>query len=107
MAVSARGRPNQAATHALVGRSSELEEITRCLDEAARHGAALLIFGDPGVGKSALLQVATDVFSARGGQVLAAVGLEHEAEIPLSTLSLLLQPLQAHFGELARRFAGA
>jgi DNA-binding CsgD family transcriptional regulator len=84
-----------------VGRSNELGRITRCIEDADRHGAALMIIGDPGVGKSALLSVAAEVCSARGGQVLAASGLEHEAEIPLSTLSLLLQPVQARLGELA------
>jgi DNA-binding CsgD family transcriptional regulator/energy-coupling factor transporter ATP-binding protein EcfA2/tetratricopeptide (TPR) repeat protein len=100
-----RGLAGQDSAHTLVGRSSELERIAHCVDEAARHGAALMIFGDPGVGKSALLNVAAGICSARGGRVLTAAGLEHEAEISLSTLSLLLQPVQARLAELppARR----
>jgi DNA-binding CsgD family transcriptional regulator len=86
--------------HALVGRSGELERIVRLVAEAARQGAALMIFGDPGVGKSALLNVAADVFAAQQGQVLVAAGLEHEADIAFSTLSLLLHPVQAQVAEL-------
>lgn len=85
---------------ALVGRSSELERISRFVAESARHGASLLIFGDPGVGKSALLDVAAGICSGRRGQVLAAVGVEHEAEIAFSTLSLLLHPVRASLAEL-------
>jgi DNA-binding CsgD family transcriptional regulator len=44
--------------------------------------------------------VAADVFSAQEGQVLAAAGLEHEADIAFSTLSLLLHPVQAQVAEL-------
>jgi DNA-binding CsgD family transcriptional regulator/energy-coupling factor transporter ATP-binding protein EcfA2 len=91
---------SHAAAHALVGRSGELERVLRLAAEAARHGAALMIFGDPGVGKSALLNVAAGVFAAQHGQVLTAVGLEHEADIAFSALSLLLHPLHAYLAEL-------
>ena len=84
----------------LVGRSDELEGISRFVAESARHGASLLIFGDPGVGKSALLDVAAGICSGRRGQVLAAAGVEHEAEIAFSALSLLLHPVRASLAEL-------
>jgi DNA-binding CsgD family transcriptional regulator/energy-coupling factor transporter ATP-binding protein EcfA2 len=106
MAVSDRSSTGQGSAPGLVGRSSELERIARCIDEADQHGAALIILGDPGVGKSALLNVAAGICSARGGRVLSAVGLEHEAEISLSTLSLLLLPLQAHLAELTPPLRG-
>jgi DNA-binding CsgD family transcriptional regulator/energy-coupling factor transporter ATP-binding protein EcfA2 len=91
---------SREAARALVGRAAEVERVVRLTGEAAQQGAALMIFGDPGVGKSALLNVAAGVFAARGGQVLAAAGLEHEAEIAFSALSLLLHPLRAHLTEL-------
>jgi DNA-binding CsgD family transcriptional regulator/tetratricopeptide (TPR) repeat protein/energy-coupling factor transporter ATP-binding protein EcfA2 len=106
VAVSDRRSTRQVSAPRLVGRSSELERIARCIDEADQHGAALVILGDAGVGKSALLTAAAGICSARGGLVLTAAGLEHEAEISLSTLSLLLQPVQAHLAELAPPFRG-
>jgi DNA-binding CsgD family transcriptional regulator/energy-coupling factor transporter ATP-binding protein EcfA2 len=86
--------------HALVGRSGELERVSRLIAEASQHGGALMIFGEPGVGKSALLNVAAGIFSAQKGQVLTAAGLEHEAEIAFSALSLLLHPVHAYLAEL-------
>jgi DNA-binding CsgD family transcriptional regulator/energy-coupling factor transporter ATP-binding protein EcfA2 len=100
VAVSDPDPASQDAAHALVGRSGEVERIVRLVAEAARHGAALMIFGDPGVGKSALLKVAADVFSAQNGRVLTASGLEHEAEIAFSALSLLLHPVHSYLAEL-------
>jgi DNA-binding CsgD family transcriptional regulator len=70
------------------------------IEGATQGGAALILFGEPGVGKSALLRVAGNVFSAQKGQVLAAGGVEHEAEIAFSTLSLILHPLRAYLAEL-------
>jgi DNA-binding CsgD family transcriptional regulator len=83
-----------------VGRDGELGRILRLVAEAAQHGAALMLFGDAGVGKSALLRVADNAFSARNGQVLATAGVEHETEIVFSTLSVILHPLHAYLADL-------
>jgi len=104
VAVSGLDPVSRDVAPVLVGRSGELEQISRLVAESARHGAALMIFGDPGVGKSALLDVAAGMCAARNGQVLAAAGLQHEAEIAFSTLSLLLHPLRASLTELDRPF---
>jgi DNA-binding CsgD family transcriptional regulator/energy-coupling factor transporter ATP-binding protein EcfA2 len=100
VAVSDRDPARPDAAPALVGRAGELERIWRLVAEAEQQGAALMIFGDPGVGKSALLNAAAGAFSARSGQVLAVAGLEHEAEIAFSALSLLVHPLHAHLAGL-------
>ena len=60
-----------------------------------------MIFGDPGVGKTALLNVAADAVERQHGQVLAAAGVEHEAEIAYSALSLLLNPVRDDLAALA------
>jgi DNA-binding CsgD family transcriptional regulator len=70
------------------------------VEGATHRGAALILFGEPGVGKSALLRVAGNVFAAQKGQVLAGGGVEHEAEIAFSTLSLILNPLRPYLAEL-------
>jgi transcriptional regulator with AAA-type ATPase domain len=46
------------AHEALVGRDRELELIRSFLDRAAVDGEALLLWGEPGVGKTALLDAA-------------------------------------------------
>src|SRR5579872_7432859 len=61
------------------------------------HGAALVLWGDPGVGKTALLDYAVD--SAADLQVLRAAGAEPEAELAFAALCQLCGPL---FGLLGR-----
>ena len=39
----------------LLGRSAEVEVLTGLLDDVERTGAALVLRGDPGIGKSRLL----------------------------------------------------
>jgi DNA-binding CsgD family transcriptional regulator len=86
--------PAQAAAHApLVGRTGELAQVQRFLDAAAGAGAALLVSGDPGTGKTALLRAASDTATARGALVLRAAGVEFEADVGFSTLNQLLLPL--------------
>jgi DNA-binding CsgD family transcriptional regulator len=76
----------------LIGRAAERRQIDSLLD-AARQGTsgALLLEGEAGVGKSALLQYATD--QAGGLHVLATRGVESESEIPFSGLFDLLRPI--------------
>lgn len=78
---------------ALVGRAPELERLHGFLDAAATDGAALLVSGEPGVGKTALLQAAAEAAAARGALVLPAGGVEFEADVAFSTLNQLLLPL--------------
>lgn len=75
----------------LVGRSAETARIDAMLAEA-RHGrsAALVIRGEPGMGKSALLDHAAD--SARGLRVLRCAGIESEAELAFAALHAVLRP---------------
>jgi predicted ATP-dependent serine protease len=49
------------------------------LDGIDRAGAALLVRGKPGIGKSALLDHAAELASARGFRVLRAVGVHAES----------------------------
>ena len=76
----------------LVGRESELRHIEGLLAAAREgQGAALVIQGDPGIGKSALLQYARE--RATGMRCLTTRGVESESEIPFSGLSELLRPV--------------
>lgn len=83
----------------LFGRGVELLRISRFLDKARHSGDTRLIRGEPGVGKSALLDAAADLASAAGMLVLRASGSEFEADVTYSGLNQLLLPLR---GELDR-----
>ena len=56
-------------------------------------GGALLVSGDAGVGKTALLDVAALHAEAAGTRVVRAVGAEFEAELSFSGLNHVLHPL--------------
>ncbi|MDH6576223.1 LuxR family transcriptional regulator [Kitasatospora sp. MAP5-34] len=76
----------------LYGRVDEQAVIDGLL-HGARDGwsGALVLRGEPGIGKSALLEYA----AARAGEsfgVIRATGVECEAELPFAGLSLLLAP---------------
>src|SRR5256885_15831505 len=75
----------------LLGREPELLAIDQAL-AAARLGTSsrLLIRGEPGIGKTALLEHA--VSQAAPMRVLAARGVEFEADVPLAGLHELLHP---------------
>ncbi|MGO9976017.1 MAG: ATP-binding protein [Solirubrobacteraceae bacterium] len=92
--------PRFGEARALIGRGPELELIMSFLDRAVTDGEALLLLGEPGVGKTALLEVAAASASAAGGLVLRAAGVEFEAELTFSGLHQALVPLHEEFDEL-------
>lgn len=81
-------RPGDSAT--LVGREDELSLIDALL---ARGGEALLLHGDPGIGKSTLAAAATAKARAAGATVLSTTGMPAEAEVPYTSLLPLLWPV--------------
>jgi DNA-binding CsgD family transcriptional regulator len=86
-------------TTQLFGRARERARIDGMLDRVRRGGsAALLIRGEPGIGKSALLEHA--VTAAAGFLVLRARGYESESEIPFAGLSDILRPIMARLDAL-------
>jgi DNA-binding CsgD family transcriptional regulator len=75
----------------LLGREQERHEIERALARAhAGASTTLALVGEPGIGKTALLDDA--VARAGGMQVLRARGIESEAQIPFASLLELLRP---------------
>ena len=77
---------------ALLGRQRERKALDALLD-AARTGrsATLVVHGEPGVGKTALVEYA--IAAASGFDVLRAVGVESEIELPYAALQQLCAPI--------------
>jgi DNA-binding CsgD family transcriptional regulator len=76
----------------LRGRTSECARLDRLLEEA--HGGrseTLVLRGEPGIGKSALLDYVAD--QGAGYRIVRAVGVESEMELPYATLHQLCLPL--------------
>ena len=83
----------------LVGRDAELLHLERLLAGVRTGASAVLVLrGEPGVGKSALLEGAAE--AASGMRVLRARGVESEVELPFSGLHELLRPLLGALDEL-------
>ncbi|MGW5681585.1 ATP-binding protein [Nonomuraea sp. NPDC003754] len=77
----------------LYGRTREQEALDRLLRDAADGVSGVLVLGgDPGVGKSALLDHAVERAGAEF-TVLRGGGVESEAELPYAGLHLLLMPV--------------
>ncbi|MBC6456399.1 LuxR family transcriptional regulator [Actinomadura sp. HBU206391] len=83
----------------LYGRDAELSAIEDLL-AGAREGksGALLVRGEAGIGKTALLDHAEAV--ATGLRVIRGAGVESEAELPFAALHLLLRPVLDRVGAL-------
>lgn len=81
------------STVRLYGRDAELEAVATVLETARGGGsAAMVLRGEPGIGKSALLDHAAA--AADGLRVLRGAGIEVEAELPFAGLQLLLRPIR-------------
>lgn len=74
----------------LIGRSAELEVLFGLVDRIPQGGGALLLSGEPGIGKTSLLEAASRHAAERGVQVLSGVGVPSEADLPFSGLHQLL-----------------
>ena len=78
----------------LVGRATECSRIDSLLDQTeAGRATSLLIEGEGGIGKTALLDYARSRATARGMSVLSCRGVEAESDLPFSALLELLLPL--------------
>jgi DNA-binding CsgD family transcriptional regulator len=81
----------------LIGRDTEIERLDAVLD----RGGSILVRGEPGIGKSALLARARERASSLGTRALTTVGAESEAELAFAGLHQLLRPIARRMDALA------
>jgi len=83
----------------LLGRAREREALDRLLDGVVeeRRGGVLVVHGEPGVGKTALLEYT--VAAARRFRIARTSGVEAEMELPFAAVQQLCSP----FFELRER----
>jgi DNA-binding CsgD family transcriptional regulator len=90
----------------LVGRGVECAAVERLLFEAREsRSGALVIRGEPGIGKSALLEYA--VGRADDMRVLRGVGIESESELAFAALHGILRPVLDRLDDLPEPQADA
>ena len=90
----------------LYGRDPERAQIGALLEAArASSSGALVLRGEAGIGKSALLEDARD--RADGMTVLSARAVESESELPFAAVHQLLRPALGHVDRLPQPQAAA
>lgn len=84
---------------ALVGRRREQEKLSRLIDGVSRGASGVLVIrGDPGIGKTALL---TDALARTPHlQPIQISGVECESELAYASLQQLCDPFLRHLGKL-------
>jgi DNA-binding CsgD family transcriptional regulator len=81
-----------ALAERLIGRTRERAVLERLLDTARdRHGAVLVVHGEPGVGKTALLEYAVE--AGHDFRVVRTAGVEGEMELDYAALQRLCSPI--------------
>lgn len=84
------------------GRRRDRARIDELLADARNRGSgALVVRGEAGIGKSALLGYAAE--SADGFRVLRGAGIETESELPFAALHQVLHPVLTHAGNIPAR----
>jgi AAA ATPase domain len=86
----------------LVGRDPEIAVVESLLAGIAGGGGSLLVLGDPGIGKSALVEAAARHAADAGMRVLVCAGVPSEAQFSFAGLHQLLRPVLADADSLPR-----
>ena len=87
----------------LIGRTRERKALAGLLAEVGARGAALVLRGQPGIGKSALLRETRRAGTARGMQVLGTSGAQSESGLAFAGLHQLLRPVLGQLENLPPR----
>ncbi|WKN60602.1 LuxR family transcriptional regulator [Rhodococcus opacus] len=94
-------RPDPDPEELILGRDTELARLFRAVDSAA--DPVLILAGELGTGKSALLDRAVRRAEASGSRVLRAEGSESESSLAFSALHQLLRSLRAEMDGIPER----
>jgi DNA-binding CsgD family transcriptional regulator len=89
----------------LMGREVELGVLFDLVDRVREDDLprALVVRGEPGIGKTSLLTAGRHHASDRGVQVLSTAGAQAEADLPFSALHQLLMPMLDDLERLPER----
>jgi DNA-binding CsgD family transcriptional regulator len=85
--------PQTALMRTVVGRERELAAVETLLERGLEQFSALLVVGEPGIGKTTMLQEAVRLGESAGFHVLRCRPAEAEARLGFASLSDLLEPV--------------
>ena len=95
------------ASELLIGRDRDIDRLLSFVDGVSRQGGAMLLSGDAGVGKTALLEATARYADDSGARLLRATGAEFEADVSFAGLNQLLYPLFDEIDQLRPAHAKA
>ena len=98
-----RAEPAGLGSTPLLGREPELSQLADRLSRVGDRGGGVLLSGDPGIGKSALLRWAAEAAAATGMQTLTTGGTPSETGLPFAGLHQILSPLSGEVAGLPER----
>lgn len=84
----------------LVGRDRELRRLVGLLVDPSEHGPAVVLHGEPGIGKTRLLDEAAARASDQGMLVVRTAGHKGEVDMPFAGIHRLISRLSAHTDDL-------
>jgi DNA-binding CsgD family transcriptional regulator len=93
-------RRRDSAPDDLVGRDEDVHLLLEFVRQAAVDGGSLALAGGPGLGKSALLEVAAAAAERAGVRVVRTACAEFLLDLSFATLASLVQPLGSYVGRL-------
>lgn len=85
------------------GRAREAERIIALVRGLSGRGSALVVAGEPGIGKTTLLALARHEAEDHGCLVVAVAGVAAERQLPFGALQRLVHPLAVHLSGLSER----
>lgn len=91
--MSARTEEVAKPSQLLLGRDRELSKLYTLVDGIDDQGGALVVRGEAGIGKSAMMTAAKERARQRGAAVVSATGTLSEARLAFAGLHQLLLPL--------------
>ncbi|MCS5720196.1 AAA family ATPase [Herbiconiux sp. CPCC 205763] len=90
-----------------IARQHELAVLSDFLSEIPRHGSAIHIIGEKGIGKSRLVQEASLIASRTGIRVLTMPSGAADGDTPYAALNELLHPLLTEPAEVSEQHRAA
>ncbi|MGW2153961.1 ATP-binding protein [Nonomuraea sp. NPDC001699] len=85
----------------LLGREQELKVVEEFVRRVAANGDSLVLHGEAGVGKTALLEAAEEAAVTRGIPVIRTAGVEGGTDLAYAALHRLLKPFLPRLDELS------
>jgi len=98
-----RTAANQSVPLVLQGRERDIALIEHLIERIDQGGSTLVISGEPGIGKSALLEVASYRAREHGVTVLTMTGVLAEVHLPFAAIEQALRPLMKRAATLVPR----